>query len=138
MTSLYELGLVLLILYVPPISTLDLQQKLFFFGNMNIALFAIVEGGSTYLQWHQSRRRDRIEDARNELAVAYGPLYSIIMDHHNLPPMLDDAYYWAFSFDEKDEIDRIFSTMPYMFSEDLYSLWKKEVQNLEGDISLIS
>lgn len=92
-----------IVFWGPPIGILILFIVLYipeFFGEslwityterMNLILtvalimFAAIEGYSTNIQAELQKRRNLIDDARNELEKAYGPLYTLLNEY----PFLD-------------------------------------------------
>lgn len=112
---------------------IDYRDKINIILTLAIALFAAVEGYSTYLQVLLANKRNKIEDLRNELATAYGPLYTIM------------SYAWEVSKDsktgenivkldseDKKKLDSIFATYPFMFEPMIYNLWREKIQKLES------
>jgi len=98
-----------------------------------IATFAIVEGYSTFVQVTLDQRRNIIEDVRNELEKAYGPLYSILSRLEELLPVdgRSEELRVSISVDEKNLLDKIMMTYPFMFPPDVVALWRVNVQPLK-------
>lgn len=120
------LVLIASILYSPAFFGYDplipYSDSLDFFLTVAITLFAAVEGYSTYMQVKLSQNRNLIEDARNELEKAYGPLHTII---NNFNLKFDQEGFWL-TVDEKINLDRIMATYPFMFPSEINDLWRKK------------
>ena len=71
--------------------------------------------------------RNLIEDARNELEKAYGPLYSLlnsnIINELKIIDLLDE---------DKKFLDNIFATYPFMFPIKIYDAWQNKIQNVDS------
>ena len=96
-----------------------------FFLTVAITVFAAVEGYSTYMQVELSQNRNLIEDTRNELEKAYGPLYTLV----NKQPLTNNKLLTL--SEEKKKLDQIMTTYPFMFSDDIYNMWREKIQNIE-------
>lgn len=92
-----------------------------------IMIFAAVEGYSTFLQVVLEDRRNQIEDAKNELEKAYGPLYTLLRHARRIET--DDRTVELSGF-HKPQLDEILSTYPFMFPTEIYDLWQKKIRNL--------
>lgn len=103
------------------------SDSLDFFLTVAITLFAAVEGYSTYMQVELSQNRNLIEDAKNELEKAYGHLYTLL----NKQPLTDNRL--LINSVEKMELDQIMSTYPFMFSDEIYNMWREKIQNIEQE-----
>lgn len=91
-----------------------------------IAMFAAVEGYSTYMQVELEHNKNVILDARNELEKVYGPLYTLLrvpIDVKKKTMELDGK--------EKMLLDEKFSTYPFMFPSIVYDLWQKKIRSLK-------
>ena len=93
--SLPFIGLVVLVvfLYLPPLaqsygalglSGLTFMDKTTILLTFALAVFAAIEGFSTYRRASTEAKRHQVEDARNELEKAYGPLYTCLTNLQNL------------------------------------------------------
>ena len=103
---------------------------------IDIAFFAGVQGYSTYTQKRLVEQRYRIEDLRNELKTAYGPLYTIVNSYEvSRDPKTKENIILLKSQDKK-EMDRIFATYPFMFEPRIYNLWREKIQSLKWGSSL--
>jgi len=112
--------------HVPVLSDLSFTEKTNIILTVAITFFAAIEGYSTFMQVVMDDRKSKIEDARNELEKAYGPLYTIL-NKYSLGG--DDDTMWV-EPDEKNQLDEIMATYPFMFPSDIYDLWRQKVQNL--------
>ena len=74
-----------------------------------------------------SKNRNLIEDARNELEKAYGHLYTLLNKHDPF----GDKNRILITPEEKNKIDKIFATYPFMFPSELYTLWRDKIQKLK-------
>lgn len=129
----YLLAMPLIIFRLKPYSTYETYTQVTLLFSAYVVLFAVLEGFSTYMQVVQTERRTVIEDLWRSLELAYGQLYKIITYYQQLPPDFDPYMYW-FSWKDKEEVDRIFSTLPFMLPKDLYDFWKQNIRNLEPEI----
>ena len=73
------------------------------------------------------QKRNRIEDARNELEKAYGPLYTLL---NSLTERNGNTL--GLLLREKDRLDKILATYPFMFTSEIYNLWKEKIQPAKG------
>ena len=105
---------------------LDHQLEIVF--TFAIMVFAGLEGASTYLQVQLADRRYLIEDARNELEKAYGPLYTLL----NRPPDWDSEEALGLREEDKNALDEIIGKYPFMFPTEIYNSWRKQIQPLTG------
>ena len=107
------------------LTDLTLAEKVNVFLTINLIIFALMEGYSTWKQTKQAEIRIKIEDSRNELENVYGPLYSIITGKF----LIDKQYY--LNEDEKERIDDIFITYPHIISKELYQFWRDFIEKME-------
>ena len=92
-----------------------------------IAIFAFIEGFSTYLQVRIEKDRNRIQQIRDELEI-YGQLYGIF----NTKTEYKTARQFVFiNRDEKNKIDTIFVNYPYLIVPLTLSIWQNEIERLE-------
>ena len=96
------LGLVILVLvlyfpqltgysgHISVLSDLTFMDKTTLLLTFALASFAAVEGFSTFKRASMESKRDQIEDARNELEKAYGPLYTLL----NKPAKSENSAFW--------------------------------------------
>lgn len=93
-----------------------------------IAVFAFVEGFSTYLQVRQEKDRIRLQEIRDELEKVYGPLYSIFYDK----PEYKKAKEFIFiNSDEKSRIDNIMIAFPFLLEPLMLDIWHEHIRNLQ-------
>jgi hypothetical protein len=90
-----------------------------------LASFAAVEGFSTFKRASSESKRDQIEDARNELEKAYGPLYTLL----NKPAKSENSAFWL-DFEERRRINEIIATYPFMFPSQIIKVWQEKIRNL--------
>ena len=110
--------------YVPVISNLQYSERFNILLASAITIFTLVGSYSTYMQVVSTRERNSIEDARNELEKAYGPLYSIL----NFPEGVEGKSQEKslnLTYEEFKTIDEITAVYPWMFPEEIIDLWKK-------------
>jgi hypothetical protein len=106
--------------YVPVLSDIPYSDRLIILLTFAITIFTMVGSYSTYLQVVFAQAASRIEDARNELEKAYGPLYSIL----NYPVRVEEKSVKIGVRDFKT-IDRIISVYPWMFPERVRISWNE-------------
>lgn len=134
--SLPFIGLVVLVvfLYLPPLaqsnealglSGLTFMDKTTILLTFALAVFAAIEGFSTYKRASTEAKRHQVEDARNELEKAYGPLYTLL----NKPSKPDNTLLWL-DFDERRKIDEIMATYPFMFPSHITEMWQQKIRSL--------
>jgi len=107
---------------------LEFGEKISIFLTFAISMFAAMEGYSTYMHVVLADRRNRIEDARNELEKAYGPLYTLL-NKFNI--YVDPKKEYWINPDEKNHLDKIMATYPFMFPSEIYNLWLEKIRGLE-------
>jgi len=116
---------------IPVVSNLNFLEKTSLFAAFAFAAFACVESVSTLDRASFDVKRYRIEDARNELEKAYGPLYSLLNKASVRSNEKKD--FWL-EYKERKKIDDILATYPFMFSREINSLWQDKICNLESMI----
>lgn len=131
------LGLVVLVvvLYFPQLtgysghisvlSDLTFMDKTTLLLTFALAAFAAVEGFSTFKRGSTESKRHQIEDARNELEKAYGPLYTLL----NKPAKSENSTFWL-DFEERRRINEIMATYPFMFPPEIMELWQEKIRKL--------
>ena len=135
--SLPFLGLIVLvvILYLPQLtgysghisvlSDLTFMDKTTILLTFALAFFAAIEGFSTFKRASTEAKRHQIEDARNELEKAYGPLYMLL----NKSSKSGNEVLWL-DYDERKKIDEIIATYPFMFPASITEMWQQKIRNL--------
>ena len=115
------------ILYKKPVILYDieLRDKLNIFLTFTIGVFAAVEGLSTYMNAVLQDKRNAIEDARNELEKAYGPLYTLLNQYWG---PWEEANEVLLKPHEKNVLDKKMATYPFMFPSEIYDLWREKIQ----------
>ena len=117
---IFGLIVLVLVLYFPQmtgysghisvLSDLTFMDKTTLLLTFALAAFAAVEGFSTFKRASTEAKRHQIEDARNELEKAYGPLYTLL----NKTTKAEDSAFWL-DFEERRRINEIIATYPFMF-----------------------
>jgi hypothetical protein len=117
-------------IYIRYLSDLTYPEMLNIIFTFALVEFAGLEGYSTYVQLVMEERRNRIGDARDELEKAYGPLYSLLNSlavrysmGNGKPTNVVGA-----TEPQKERLDSILATYPFMFPTDIYEYWTKNVQ----------
>jgi len=114
----------------PLLGDLEYKDRLTSFLTFVIMIFTIV-------QVSLDDRRNRIEDMRNELEKAYGPLYGLL----NSPEVENRQIFTGetakiagldLSKEEKNQLDSIFIAHSYMFPKYLFELWLKRIRYLKS------
>jgi hypothetical protein len=128
------LGLVILalVLYLPSIQflyVLSFMDKITVLLTYALAASASIEGYSTFVLNSREARWRRIEDARNELEKAYGPLYTLLNKASSYS--IEEKAFWL-EVEERRKIDGIMATYPFMFSSQIYDFWQQKIRNLES------
>ncbi|TFH12873.1 hypothetical protein E4H04_12955 [Candidatus Bathyarchaeota archaeon] len=121
-------AVLLFVFPMSPLNALATKDKIQIILSITITIFAIIEGASIYSQVTAWNKRNLIEDTRNELENAFGPLYDIFNEDDRLDA---ETRKYQIILREKLRMDNIFSTRPYMFKEKTYTFWKKEVSHLQ-------
>ncbi len=111
---------------IPVLSELKFDQKTNLTLTFSIAIFAAIEGYSTFKRAKMEENRHLVADARNELEKAYGPLYTIL--NRAAPAGGEKDSFWL-EFEERKKIDEIMATYPFMFSSEIYSFWQEKIRN---------
>jgi hypothetical protein len=131
------LGLIVLILAlyspqifatpIPVLSQLSFMDKITVLLTFALASFAAVEGYSTFSRVSLEAKWHKIEDARNELEKAYGPLYTLL---NKITSSSDDKKGFWLEFDERKKLDDIMATYPFMFPSQINDLWQQKIRKL--------
>ncbi|MGA2524333.1 MAG: hypothetical protein ABSF65_09325 [Candidatus Bathyarchaeia archaeon] len=139
--SLPFLGLIVLvvILYIPQLtgysghisvlSDLTFMDKTTILLTFALAVFAAIEGFSTFKRASTEAKRHQIEDARNELEKAYGPLYMVLNKTSNS----ENTGFWL-DFEERKKIDETIATYPFMFPQQITELWQQKIRKLKSTL----
>jgi hypothetical protein len=135
------LGLVVLVLvlyfpqltgysgHISVLSDLTFMDKTTVLLTFALAAFAAVEGFSTYKRASMESKRHQIEDARNELEKAYGPIYTLL----NKPSKSENFAFWL-DFEERRRINEIIATYPFMFPSKIIELWQQKIRNVTSTL----
>ena len=114
-------------MYIPVLSQLSFMDKITVLLTFALASFAAVEGYSTFMRASMEAKWHKIEDARNELEKAYGPLYTLL---NKFTSSSDDKIGFWLEFDERKKLDDIMATYPFMFSSQINDLWQQKIRKL--------
>ena len=114
-------------MYIPVLSQLSFMDKITVLLTFALASFAAVEGYSTFSRVSLEAKWHKIEDARNELEKAYGPLYTLL---NKFTSSSDDKIGFWLEFDERKKVDDIMATYPFMFSSQINDLWQQKIRKL--------
>jgi hypothetical protein len=117
--------------YIPVVSVLTFLEKTSLFAAFAFAAFACVESYSTLDRASFETRRYQVEDARNELEKAYGPLYSMLNKAEARGKVRKD--FWL-EYEERKKIDDILATYPFVFSPEINKLWQEKIRCIESTI----
>lgn len=105
-----------------------LGDRINFFLSSAIALFAFVEGLSTYLQATMEKDKNRIVEVRDELEKVYAPLYSIFSSKwthvHEKEIIIINAV-------DKDKVDNIIRSYPFLVQPIMLNIWRAEIERLK-------
>ena len=93
-----------------------------------LTMFAAIEGYSTYMHVELENRKNKIEDARNELEKAYGPIYTLLNAFDISSDPKKECYLTP---EYKDRLDEIVARYPYVFPDKIYSFWQDTIRNLK-------
>ena len=131
------LGLIVLVLvlyspqifatYIPVFSPMSFMDKITVLLTFALASFAAVEGYSTFMRTSLETKWHKIEDARNELEKAYGPLYTLL---NKITSSSDGKKGFWLEFEERKKLDEIMATYPFMFSSQINDLWQQKIRKL--------
>jgi hypothetical protein len=116
---------------VTGVSDLKFLDKTSLFAAFAFAAFACVESYSTFDHASFEHRRYQIEDARNELEKAYGPLYSMM---NKATAQGEEKKDFWLEYDERKKIDDVLATYPFMFSAEINKLWQEKIRSIESII----
>ena len=133
---------IILIGFVEPMASLDFTEQINILLAFAITFFALIEALSTYMQVLDNRRQIRFQHLQNELENCYGPLHSILYKHdayqYNLEQYEYEAYY-AYDYEEKAKIEKIFEHYPHLLPLNLYYDWKLGIgfnKKVDGSIEV--
>lgn len=95
---------------------------------LTVSVFAIVQGMSAYIQYEMQKNTNLIEDVRNMLEKAYGPIYSLLNK-----TIEKDQNYITLNAIEKQRLDEILSTYPFMFPAEINEHWQNNIRSLKSE-----
>jgi len=89
---------------------------------------------SVYVGWFLARRTEerrlRVQEIKNELEKAYGPLYSIVSRPEKMVKTNGNSEYRVVISElEKAELDDILTGYPHMFPNEIVVLWRTEIRD---------
>lgn len=117
---------------VPPLSDLTYRDKIDIFLSFAIAMFAAVEGYSTYTQVMLDDRRNKMENAKDELEKAYAPLYTLFnrfqFGASESEVVLDET--------GKTRLDQIMAAYPFMFPAEIYEIWHQKIYKMKSGVTV--
>ena len=93
-----------------------------------IAMFAFVEGYSTYLQTRMENDRNRLQEIKEELEKFYGPLYSIFSRKKEY---IQELEYVFINESEKSKVDSIVIAYPFLAEPIMLDVWRTYIERLE-------
>lgn len=110
---------------LPILSNISIDIRISLVFSSSIAVFSSI-------QYISAKNRVRIEDARNELEKAYGPLYTIL--NRSKYEGVGKIILEIMDLDEfdKNELDEILSTYPFMFHSEIFEYWRNEIQGIKS------
>jgi hypothetical protein len=115
--------------HISVLSDLTFMDKTTLLLTFALAAFAAIEGFSTFKRASTEAKRNQIEDARNELEKAYGPLYTLL----NKTAKTENSAFWL-DFEERRRINEIIATYPFMFTLQIIELWQQKIRTLASTI----
>ena len=107
---------------------LNIGDRINFFLSSVIAVFALVEGSSTYIQTRIEKDRDRLQEVKYELENVYAPLYGIFNKkkeyiQEKVVVFIDDI--------EKHKLDDVIISYPFLLTPTMLGIWRNEIERLE-------
>ena len=121
-----------------PLHYLGLNERSTIYLSYNILIFAFMEGYSTWIQSIQFDKRNRIEDARNELEKAYGPIYLIVKKdrrtfykEEHIKGSISKVELCTLLEDEMNEINNKLANFPFMFPDEIYDFWFNYIHDIQ-------
>jgi hypothetical protein len=114
---------------IPVLSPMGFTDKITVLLTFALASFAAIEGYSTFMRTSLEAKWHKIEDARNELEKAYGPLYTLL---NKITSLSDEKKGFWLEFDERKKLDEIIATYPFMFPSQINELWQQKIRKLDS------
>jgi hypothetical protein len=112
---------------IPVLSDINFEQKTTLTLTFTIAVFAAIEGYSMFVRASLETKRFKLEDAKNELEKAYGPLYALL--NKSSASNASENAFWL-DFDERKKLDEIMATYPFMFPPQINDMWRDKIRTL--------
>lgn len=117
---------------IPPLSDLTYSDKINIMLTFAIAMFAAVEGYSTYTQVVLEDRRNKMESAKDELEKAYAPLYTLL-SRFQFGASEDEV---VLEESDKTRLDRIMAAYPFMFPAEIYEIWHQKIYKMKEHVTV--
>jgi hypothetical protein len=117
--------------HISGVTDLTFLEKTSLFAAFAFAAFASVESLATHDRAAFDTKRYLIEDSRNELEKAYGPLYSIL--NKASVGSNEKRDFWL-EYEDRKKIDEILATYTFMFSPKINNLWQEKIRDLSSMI----
>lgn len=117
---------------IPLLSDLSYRDKIDIFLSFAIAIFAAVEGYSTYTQVFLEDRRSKMDSAKDELEKAYAPLYTLF--NRFLFGASEDEV--VLEENDKTGLDRIMAAYPFMFPAEIYEIWHQKIYKMKAGVAI--
>jgi hypothetical protein len=117
---------------IPPLSDLAYSDKINIMLTFAIAMFAAVEGYSTYTQVVMEDRRNKMESAKDELEKAYAPLYTLLSRFQ----WGASEYEVVLEEDDKTHLDQIMAAYPFMFPAEIYEIWHQKIYKMKAGVTV--
>jgi len=95
-----------------------------------IAIFAVIQGYSVYVQVKIEKKRNEIEVVSEELEKAYGPIHAMLSR-----PLNKEEKVIELLVNDKLVVDEKLSTYRCMFSPAIIEYWEKNISHLEAHMS---
>jgi len=111
-----------------PYFGLTLGEEINFLLSSVIAVFAFVEGLSTYLQVRLEKDKNRLQEIKDELEKVYGPLYSIF---NKKTEYIQEKEFVFINSDEKSKVDGIIVSFPFLLEPIMLNVWRNFIERLQ-------
>jgi hypothetical protein len=95
-----------------------------------LAMFAVIQGISAYIQVNMEKKRNEIQALSDELEKAYGPIYAILSK-----PVREGENNIEVLVREKLVMDEKLSAYRSMFSANITDYWEKNIRKIEPCLS---
>jgi hypothetical protein len=95
-----------------------------------IAIFAVIQGYSAYIQVKIEKKRNEIKAVSDELEKAYGPIHAILSRPLNKKKTVIELH-----INDKLAIDEKLSIYHSIFSSAIVEYWEKNIRHLKAHVS---